>query len=97
MIAKVKVAVNIWEYFDNAQRVNVQIHYSTPGLTAAPFAIGCREDVYNFTDRPCSEDELKNGIVELWLYGKTNDDTRQIMAYRPVYLLNDDGKTVERI
>ena len=97
MIAKVKVTENIWEYFDNAQRVNVQIHYPAPGSAAVFPAIGCREDVCNFTDRPCSEDEHRNGIVELWLYGKENDDTRQIMAYRPAYLLNENGKTVERI
>jgi hypothetical protein len=103
MIVKAKVTDNIWEFHDGVRRLNKQIHYQdgpsvppAPGEVTGP-KIGCRSDVLDFTDRPCTEDEHKGGIVELWLYGKEPGDIRQILAYRPVYILNDSGETVERI
>jgi hypothetical protein len=102
MIIKVKVTESIWEFHDGVRRVNKQIHYPD-GVAVPPAAgtvapkLGVRSDVLDFTDRACTDDEHKGGIVELWLYGKEPNDIRQILAYRPVYLLNDNGETIERI
>uniref|UniRef100_A0A6M3M324 Uncharacterized protein n=1 Tax=viral metagenome TaxID=1070528 RepID=A0A6M3M324_9ZZZZ len=101
MIVKVKVTEDIWEFFDGVRRFGKQIHYPDQEVGAAKdFSkpdIGVRSDFFDFVDRPCTEDERKGGLVELWLYGKDLHDIRQILAYRPVYLLNDSGETIERI
>ena len=56
-----------------------------------------RKEWYDFiNNRPCSEDEAQGGVIELWLYGREKDDIRQILCFRPAYLINDEGKTIER-
>jgi hypothetical protein len=100
MIAKVKVTENIWELLDGVREVRHQIHFPSRNMEAASdtAALGIRHDAYDYTNRPCADEEHEGGIVELWLYGENRlNDIRQVLAYRPVYILNDEGKTIERI
>jgi len=103
MIVKVKVTEDIWEFFDGAREIRKEIHYPEIELKGqhgkALQEIGkivCREDVFDFTNRPCSSDEADGGVIELWLYGKEKSDIRQVFCYRPAYVLSDEGKTIER-
>jgi len=104
MIAKVKVTENIWEFFDGIRECRKEIHNPDIGLEGQhgkrlqeSGKLTCREDVYEFTNRPCSPEEAGGGVVELWLYGKEKSDIRQVLCYRPAYILSDEGKTVERL
>jgi len=104
MILKVKVTENIWQYFDGVRECRKEIHYPETGELSGQHGkmlqeigkICCRDDVFEFTHRSCSPDEADGGVVELWLYGKEKTDIRQVLCYRPAYLLSDEGKTVER-
>jgi len=99
MILKARYSGNpdVWYFFDGVQELSKQIHFVDSNLlTKTIDNIICRSDVYDFTKNSFSEDDIKNGFIELWIYGKTDSDTKQILCYRPVYLLNDDGKTIEK-
>ena len=97
MILKVRSSGNpeVWYYFGGVKQISKEMHYAN-GTTAEELV--AREDVYDFTYDTLgfSPEDKRDGYLELWLYGKTFEDTKQVLCYRPAYLLNDDGKTVDK-
>ena len=92
MIVKVKNC-STWILFDGAGEVSYhKLHRDGAGEAA----IGVRADVVDLTNNPVDEDTAKAGITEIWMY-KDHQVIRQILAYSPIYILNDEGKTIERI
>lgn len=53
-----------------------------------------RSDAYDFTNNPHNGEQTS--FLEIWTYGKEKDDIKQILCFRPAYLINDEGKTIER-
>jgi len=102
MILKVRSCGNpeVWYFFDGVREISKEIHYNVDSEVLSNEKmiknIICRADAYDFTTNKFSEDDIKNGFLELWLYGKNDEDTKQVLCYRPAYLLNDDGRTIER-
>jgi hypothetical protein len=49
----------------------------------------------------CSKEEANTAdIFELWLFYEVEDKyikPKQVLAYSPVYIMNDEGKTIERL
>ncbi|GAH03847.1 unnamed protein product [marine sediment metagenome] len=79
-----------WEIFDGFDRVS---HREIPPKED----IEVRSDCYNF----CEEQERSADIhpqppMELWLY-RGQQVVGQIVARRPIYILNNEGKTIERV
>lgn len=58
--------------------------------------IGVSSDSIDFTDRPLTEQEATFVKAEIWLY-KQGANPRQIIAFKPVYVLSNDGKTVDKL
>lgn len=99
MILKVRSNYDpeVWCFFEGAKQVTKEIHY-VDDVTGFIKAMVVREDVYDYTNQkiPGSDNLYKEGFLEVWIHGKTSEDTKQILCYRPAYLLNDEGKTIER-
>lgn len=49
----------------------------------------------DFTDRLLSKEEASFVKAEIWLM-KGDTTVRQIIAFKPVYLLGNDGKTIDK-
>lgn len=98
MIIKIKEHENpeSWTFFGNVNRVTKLIHHNIDSDVLKNNSIVVRSDVYDFTNNPSSENDSKNGFLELWLYGKEKDDIKQVLCFRPAYLINDEGKTIEK-
>ena len=99
MILKVRSCGNpeVWHYFGGITQVSKEMHYDDE-IQKVTNGMVSREDVYDFTANGLkfSSEDTRDGFLELWLYGKTDEDTKQVLCFKPVYLLNDDGKTVDR-
>lgn len=50
----------------------------------------------NFPEAGKREMKISKNFVEIWLYKNCNV-VKQILAHSPVYVMNDDGKTIEKI
>ena len=102
MILKVRSSGNpdVWYFFDGVREIAKESHYHIDSEILSQVKtinnVVCRADVYNFTTNSFSKEDTSDGFLELWLFGKTNEDTKQVLCYRPAYLLNDEGKTIER-
>lgn len=57
--------------------------------------IGVSSNCVDFTDRPMTEEEAGFTKTEIWLM-KGDTTIRQIIAFKPVYLLGNDGKTIDK-
>ncbi len=58
-----------------------------------------RQDVFDFTaggDGSPISDPAQASKKEVWLY-RVGAEPRQILAEGPMFLTNDDGRTIERI
>ena len=99
MILKVRSNYDpeVWCFFEGVKQLNKGIHYVDDVIGSIKDMI-IREDVYDYTKQkiPTSYKIYKEGFLEIWIHGKTQEDTKQILCYRPAYLLNDEGKTIER-
>lgn len=45
---------------------------------------------------PEAKIRISKDFVEIWLY-KNCDVVKQILAHSPIYVMNDEGKTIEKI
>ncbi len=57
------------------------------------------EDIAGESNDPASDKRLmkiSKNFVEIWLYKNCNV-VKQILAHSPIYVMNDEGKTIERI
>ncbi len=98
MIIKIKT-MNGWQMFDEIESLDFQILGECD-------VIGVREDAKDFTNPspiPAKEN-LAKAVGEEWsralIWAKPKGhaiEDLQIIAYRPVYLLNNDGRTIETI
>lgn len=99
MIVKVK-NVHQWVFIDGVERLSHQILEKTTDIC-------CQENVLDFlkqTDRVIKEENTPakaEGVIplfcELWLWLKGKDYPQQVLANVPIYLLNNEGKTIEKI
>ncbi len=93
MIVKVMNASG-WTLYGEVKKVS-------HGIIDGTMPIGVSETCDDFTNfanpqmqRPTSPAK-ENPVVDLWL--TLNDDTvKQVLAYSPVFLLNNEGKTIDR-
>lgn len=89
MIVKIN-AKGTWILIDGVAKIeHREIRENDP-------AIGVRADVLDYTSKPCSEDEAKAGTVEMWMT-RENGELVQALAFKPVFLLNNEGRTIEKI
>lgn len=56
----------------------------------------CSNAVVGSELKPASEIKILEDYYEIWLM-KGEDTISQILAHGPIYILNDEGKTIERI
>ena len=103
MILKVRScgSPEVWNFFDGVKEISKEVHHNIDSEVLSPEKtignIVCRADCYDFTINDFSnEANIENGFLEIWINGKTVEDTKQILCFRPAYLLNDDGRTIER-
>ena len=89
MILKLKKG-DSWIVFDGFDRIQYRDIQQGEGVAV-------RFDVYDYTKEDTNK-PLNEGSVsaEIWLYWGT-EAKAQILADRPIYLLGNDGKTIERI
>lgn len=88
MILKILVG-DTWEFFDGYDRVSLREISPKEDFAA-------REDGYDFRKQQERDaDSNPNPVMEMWLY-KGKQEVSQIVAHRPIYILNDAGKTIER-
>ena len=103
MILKVRScgSPEVWHYFDGVMQLSKQMHYapSEDAVEKTQDNIITRFDLYDFTSNSLkfSKEDKRDGFLEVWLYGKSDEDTKQILCYRPVYLLNNEGKTIDSL
>jgi hypothetical protein len=97
MILKANVGNGIWQYFEG-EMVRTNLHFKNMGIDVLEIIKdrSINHDVWDFTGRLCSEDESINGIAEIVVLNSGNQ-SKSVFAYRPCYILNDEGKTIERI
>jgi hypothetical protein len=96
MILKANVGSGVWQYFESKKTIRKEVHFQLdPPVDVIIKRISIDNEVWNFTDRPCSKEEAENGVAEISLYDE--GVMTYIFAYRPCYILNGEGKTIERI
>ncbi len=80
-----------WVLIDGFNRISHQYEDQEK-----PMAV--QENYWDFTIQRDSQRTTKEKPqrIEIWLY-KDSEVFRQILAYEPIYILNNEGKTVERI
>jgi len=59
-------------------------------------AVHCRLELFNSLKIIKWGITKLNKIMQIWLY-KNCDVVKQILAHSPIYVMNDDGKTIEKI
>mgnify|MGYP000936763361 CR=1 FL=1 len=102
MILKVRScgSPEVWNFFDGVKEISKEVHHNIDSNVLSPEKtirnIVCRADVYDYTTNKFPDEDMGNGFLEIWINGKTVEDTKQILCFRPAYLLNDDGRTIER-
>ena len=101
MILKCKNAGDSDQLFDGFDQINY-IHRKKDEV------IGVRQDCLdylkmdeiiheaNFPEAGKRELKVSKNFVEIWLY-KNCDVVKQILAHSPIYVMNDDGKTIVKI
>jgi hypothetical protein len=93
MILKIQNGVN-WRLWDGL----IDISYRVMALDEP---ICCRDDCIDLTKpiEPLTQipgtTEVHRTSYEIW--AKTRKGDMQILAYEPIYLLNDEGKTIEKL
>jgi hypothetical protein len=82
-----------------------EIHYE---YTKKDAVIGVRTDCLdflkieevveesNYPEQDKREMKVSSNFVQVWLH-KNGDVLKQILAHSPIYIMNDEGKTVEKI
>lgn len=89
MIAKFHVGEE-WELIDGFTRLTHRVIEKEQPIEAIERCLDFRIQA--------SEDQKKTlSIHELWMYDNDNFIVAQAIAYSPIYILNNEGKTVERI
>ncbi len=95
-------------YLDNIKEVQVNIHYplmsqqnSTSDISGIPYNYPpiVRPDFIkeeNWLDYTLGKEEDPRGIIELVVKDKFGEK-KIVLALKPVFIMNDDGKTIERI
>jgi len=58
-------------------------------------AVGLRSDCLDFPEQQAAGDS-GDPVCEIWLYNGT-EVVRQILSLRPIYVMNDQGTTVQRL
>jgi len=96
MIVKVRTApTGSWKLYDGVKELVYS--YFNDNL-----AIGVREDVDDFTDpgkglySDATIEKKEIQKIEIWMT-RGDGSHRQLLALSPVYILNDEGKTIERL
>lgn len=93
MIVKVKTDCG-WTLFDGADRLDYR-HYQRKEH------LGVRQDVFDYTNNKPGDNTIITSdddyCIELWVYSKKDNDPIQILARSPVYILNNNGRTIETI
>lgn len=77
-----------------------QVDHFTYHYFQAGNSIGVSADTYDYTDlqRPLSPEypalEQKNAVCMFLSCGR---ETKQVLALEPVFILNNDGKTIDKL
>jgi hypothetical protein len=99
MILKANVdGCGIYQYFECSKSIRSTVHFTTEQRKIIKDVIGKTKEnneVWDFTDRLVSGQEAEKGIVEFWL--DVGPLSVYVFAYSPNYILNNEGKTIERI
>uniref|UniRef100_A0A6M3M3A9 Uncharacterized protein n=1 Tax=viral metagenome TaxID=1070528 RepID=A0A6M3M3A9_9ZZZZ len=91
-----------YQYFECPKSIRTSILY--PGKEEAERQMLVKEhikktsvdsEVWDFTDRVPFGQEVDKGVTEFWLCDGIKPVA--VFAYSPNYILNNEGKTVERI
>ena len=98
MILKAKEASGVWQYFE-CNQIRTAVHFQLdPPVKDVIAKRSIDNIVWDFTDRPCSQEEAVGGVAEITLYQDVDTPSLKcVFAYRPCYILNNDGRTIERI
>jgi len=95
MILKLQQQCGAWVYFDDF--TDISCRYVSEGEE-----IGVRADVFDFTAPPPENRLAASGTVkgsdtrrDIWLSNEKGK--REILTDGVAYLLNNDGKTIERL
>lgn len=84
MIVKIKDNQNRWILFDGADQVSVETAQSIDEVKQK------LEDIYEYVDK------FKEASVLDIILSKNNKPFKQIIAQKPVYVLNKEGKTIDK-
>ena len=88
-----------WAIFSDFDRVvfhNVEKEGIVTNENTFNFTLIQEEDQRN-REVPAGGAQGYGPIKEIWLYRGGYENARQIIAYSPVYLMNEQGRTVETI
>lgn len=96
MIVKVRTApTGSWKLYDGIKELSYNYYNDSQ-------VIGVREDVDDFTDpgkglySEASVEKKEIQKIEIWMH-RGDGNHKQLLALPPVYVLNDEGKTIERL
>ena len=81
---------DVWHVFDEVD--SLEYRYLKYGEKVV-----CRDDALDYTSYPVEENEVPKLRIELWFMNKNQLELSQIFTYRPVYLLNNEGRTIDKI
>lgn len=89
MILKVVQPNGAVEMFDGFDRISAKtLDHNEP--------IAVMSNCIDFTDRLLNEQESTFVKTEIWLM-KGDKTINQIIAFKPVYVLSDEGKTIDKL
>lgn len=99
MILKCKRGLNddnVWVLFDGADKVTYKEIEENEPIVVSEIHEDLTIPKYNKPKDTSKGDCGIGPMKEIWMY-KNKQAIRQILAYSPIFILNDEGKTIERI
>jgi len=86
-----------WEVISDIERYSFRVCPEAGNMVAprTDFGDGC--SLYFITAGDFTDDGNKNRKWEFFLYKKGKSDAEKIIVQSPVFILNDEGKTIDRI
>jgi len=97
MIVKFKVNES-WHMFDEVDSLEYRcLRYDEPPVESE-YALNYIAPGYSPIGETDSEEAAnRRQVVELWLMNKNQLAPSQVFTYHPVYLMNNEGRTIETI
>jgi hypothetical protein len=85
----------VWEVYGDIDHYSFMLIDPLVKTSTIPRAIG--DGKHFFTEGDFTDQNNENRKWEFFLYRRGSNDAERILVQSPVFILNDEGKTVDRV